>query len=150
MTETSTVANKSAAAATRRGRTRPAQGNRVPGTRAYRAWTIMEYYAGEEVPAWVAIAEGVLREWTQENRISVKHLPRERETKRAEMATRHFFMLLVAWTWDDDERLSADRMYDEAVRRLRAKRWFGGAEGDRSYLRLWAEGVIWGNRNVPR
>ena len=155
MTETSTAANKSAAAATRKGRTRPAkaraaQGNRVPGTRAYRAWMIAEYYEGEGVPAWVAIAEEVLRDWTQANRISVRHLPRERETKQAEMATHHFFMWIVAWTWEDDERLSADRLYDEAVRRLRSKRWFVGTAGDMSYLRLWAEGVIWGNRNVTR
>ena len=150
MTETSTAANKSAAAAKRKGRTRPAQGSRVPGTRAYRAWAIAGYYEGEEVPAWVGIAEEVLRDWTQANRISVKHLPRERETKRAEMATRHFFMWIVAWTWEDDKRLSADRVYDEAVRRLRPKRWFGGTTGDMSYLRLWAEGVIWGNRNVKR
>ena len=102
------------------------------------------------MPAWVAVAEQDLRNWISANKFSVKHMPLERDLTASEWRTRHFFQGLIQWTWDDDERLSADLLYDESVRRLRSKRWFVGTAGDMSYLRLWAEGVIWGNRNVTR
>ena len=97
---------------------RTAQGNRVPGSRAYRAWMIQGFYEGGDVPGWVAVAEQNLRDLFRANGLSAKQFPPTRTTTGDEQSVWQFFGRTIEWLWDDDERLSAHRLLEEAIRRV--------------------------------
>ena len=125
---------------------RTAQGNRVPGSRAYRAWMIQGFYEGGDVPGWVAVAEQNLRDLFRANGLSAKQFPPTRTTTGDEQSVWQFFGRTIEWLWDDDERLSAHRLLEEAIRRVGDAGWFGDWRGDTRYLSLWASDVMQGSR----
>ena len=125
---------------------RSAQGNRVPGSRAYRAWMIHGFYEGGDVPDWVRVAEQSLRDLFRANGLSAKQFPPVREMTEDEQSVWQFFGRTVEWLWDDDEHLSAHRLLEEAIRRVGDEGWFGDWRGDTRYLRLWASDVMQGSR----
>lgn len=125
---------------------RIAQGNRVPGSRAYRAWMTHGFYEGGNVPDWVRVAEQSLRDLFRANGLSAKQFPPVLEMTEDEQSVWQFFGRTVEWLWDDDERLSAHRLLEEAIRRVGDEGWFGDWRGDTRYLRLWASDVMQGSR----
>jgi hypothetical protein len=121
-------------------------GNRKPGSRAYRAWQIRGFYEGGNVPDWVGVAEQCLKDLFRANGLSARHFPPTRELTADECAVWRFFAFLVEWLWDDDERLSAHRLLEEAISRVGDAGWFGDWRGDTLHLSLWSRDVMKGAR----